>query len=1581
MADFFEQFGLNLLSLSSDPDPGDTFSIYQAGTSAGSLAAPVYPQTYSLSVGTLTLLSANGDFKVTLANNNSNPADGVTQAVGTIYFKLIDSNGAISANIGQATINLRSQSGGTAPTPVTSGLLAWWKPDAGVTLAGSNVSQWTDQQSSRLLTAVGAPVMTTGPSGAAMVAINNNAGFTGTNLSGLPTGAASRSIQMFWRPRVPYYAGAGYGSNATDQAFTNAVDDAGEVTCDFRNGRLASGMRPLNQYIATTVTYDGTTVKVYIGDVLVASQAKVLATGASLINICRTFSGFTTQADVGDVLIYGRELTLADVVITNNYLRQKFVGSASITDPTFSAATAVAQTSFTANVTVGASFGVVAWAARTSSTTMTEAEILAGTGAISYGLAISNGTGTVAIPVTGGAASTAYYVNIIVYGIAGGKSTVVKSSSVTTTAAPVANPTLSAASLTSTGQTTLVGSVTTDRGNGTLEYGLMLSTALDPTLTQLEAGTDGNGNPLIGGLRTQAITASGAQAIAITGATAATTYKVAYGQRDGSSNGSNIVTASATTDAATVTTSLTPDFSYTTMAAVKAKLAEWAANPGGTAPTGKTPTQTRVVALSAPIGSGDTLSGYDFSAITGGVIFRGTGPYGYNSSYPYEPTCGSDINGTLTVQNCRNLQVYGITARKMVVTGCTGFKRDRVSIHSKWSTTRSQPSVAGPGVDYTNCPGVVDTRSHIGGFNTLSATFRNGCDDGVFEKFYIEQFSNDMFKCLPGSSTLARIKEQRGWAGRDNLSNTSAHSDFTQNQAGVTPDYYFWGNCAIEGATLNGVSFQGGLWQSNTNVSDNCIASQNILAIRGQNALATAAGTNDTCSYNTLLYSEHGAHGSVQPAGELVPKISGTWSTLEYNISCRANSGGSNSGGTGSIIITCGVNFNTGGVATLNELIPLFQGFPGEQTYIDTVKPVAGAVTHWNYSGQKVGAYLRAQEIFQDGIHPGNDGWPNAGRFRAEYDPNNTLGMSYDPALGFDSDGNAATAAPTSLTINNPTLPLYDRDPYGVGRARITFTGTHNKDGSALRIKIVNNADASTVVDWATFTAGAGGAWTTTVDVPHGWIDLRAVVDAASNAAVTATQTQTFRVGYIVAVQGQSLVQRPFTNAASSAALSVPAKTLWVKHNSASGSASAAPVEVSGSSILNLRRMACTVAAHFDAPLMMVQLSESGTGLGETVNAEEVADRSWYGTVETPVLYIRSNGSDVAAMLWHWAGNDATNGQTQWERWAAPALLKQQLNGLGLTSDGSGLQPYTSGSVAAVANRGYTPVHFFWDLTGSGQGLFNPARTKLVSWHNAGWFNPPGTNGGYATNDVAKSIEADYTRQAMNGTAMGQISLKSVPGWTGQYEFGGHIAMPGGTHVGSNTGEVDGEALVAVYMAIAAGRATGAMLSKEPRILSVTAGSNYWDVVVNLPHGGNLSTPYAEYLAGSYAGSFEATNWIAPTATSEAQIPALHAVQGFAVWTSGVADWEGFTTAITDAGSGTVPNRTGTIRVTLNSGTTTGKTLSFGYAFAAHVRTLADANASRPHTHLPIETRTHVSGAGYGFPVVRHQNEKSIAIW
>lgn len=95
------------------------------------------------------------------------------------------------------------------------------------------------------------------------------------------------------------------------------------------------------------------------------------------------------------------------------------------------------------------------------------------------------------------------------------------------------------------GTNAFTGSIVTDEAGGTLKFVIYPDTAPAPSVTQLEAGQDGNGAACPGGMRSQAVSAVGTQNVSGSGLTAGVWYRIAFLHRDAGTNPSGVVSTSA----------------------------------------------------------------------------------------------------------------------------------------------------------------------------------------------------------------------------------------------------------------------------------------------------------------------------------------------------------------------------------------------------------------------------------------------------------------------------------------------------------------------------------------------------------------------------------------------------------------------------------------------------------------------------------------------------------------------------------------------------------------------------------------------------------------------------------------------------------------------------------------------------------------------------------------------------------------------------------------------------------------------------------------------------------------------------
>jgi len=203
------------------------------------------------------------------------------------------------------------------------------------------------------------------------------------------------------------------------------------------------------------------------------------------------------------------------------------------TAPTLTSPTSASTgtTTGSGSVTTNEGNGTLYWRATTNATESV-ASVKAGSS-----VAVTS-IGSKAVTVASLNASTLYYLHFVQTDTAGNDSTRVTSASFTTAAAgDTTAPTLSTPTATKTGSTTATGSVTTNEANGTLYY--MASANAVESAATVKAGAS------------QAVTATGAQAVAFTGLPAASTLYGHYLHRDAAGNDSTVAnTSSFVTDVA-----------------------------------------------------------------------------------------------------------------------------------------------------------------------------------------------------------------------------------------------------------------------------------------------------------------------------------------------------------------------------------------------------------------------------------------------------------------------------------------------------------------------------------------------------------------------------------------------------------------------------------------------------------------------------------------------------------------------------------------------------------------------------------------------------------------------------------------------------------------------------------------------------------------------------------------------------------------------------------------------------------------------------------------------------------------------
>lgn len=431
-----------------------------------------------------------------------------------------------------------------------------------------------------------------------------------------------------------------------------------------------------------------------------------------------------------------------------------------------------------------------------------------------------------------------------------------------------------------------------------------------------------------------------------------------------------------------------PDIDLTTNAAINAQLAAWAADWAGTIPAGKTISDGRVIRLTAPVAS-LSFSGYVFPQL---VTIVSTGPYGVSGLWPYRPTSGADVAGTLSITNCTRLRCVRISAQKLVSTNNTSCELYRCAIFQPIGSQGLIPTVAG--LTFTGNFNKV-TDNVFFGFKDQVIYLSGAASNNQIENNVMEYISADGIKV--NATTQTGNKFRRNWYPREIVAGATAHSDAFQHQAGAASDVEHWGQVIMPGS--KNIMANGGLFHSGGVATDNMLVSNNMVAIDGAWGISPAAGAGIVKTENTVVRLNTGDPGTLQQ--NWIPSITGPAATSDFNYVTAKYAGAASGQGANGVKTVIGST--EGAVPNWTPHLALFDGVPCTNGYIDRLKPKVGANTHWDFVGPKVGAWQRAREIWIDKKVPGQVGWPLAEIWHRMWDPLNTIGTSFTGT--YDSNG------------------------------------------------------------------------------------------------------------------------------------------------------------------------------------------------------------------------------------------------------------------------------------------------------------------------------------------------------------------------------------------------------------------------------------------------------------------------------------------------------------------------------------------------------------------------------------------------
>lgn len=963
--------GVNILTGSSDPDVNDPrFLIEANGVTPGA-----WPYATTTDIGIAVLVHQNGVVQLDATANDNHPQDGSRKNMGTITARASD--GTDPSDTETYTIYLTAYATPPAPSGLSSAnVVEDWNPDVGLSVSGSDVTGWTEQANSVVATVQGVPTRGTPPGGTAnySVVIQPGSHLTATDLSNLPVSNSPRCLQVAGKfvNALGNWGGVGQGALADNGAYSIIQMPDGEMAFDYGNARVLSGIYPAGLPFITHVNYDSTNAYFWVGKVLVATTALALITGSTQINLGRSFGGNTTEMEIYRKRTIEGAMAYATIINDVDELNALYIGDLTLADHSAGTASAINAGGFTYDGDAINTCGYIVYSVKDGAAP-NEADLIAGTGSVDFGVIPLTGSTAYQIVVDTALGATDYKVYTQEYNLVGSKSNIIASATITTSAAT--------SSPTAITPTTI--SVTTAHPIGAV---LAQFAADQPGCSFTELSDPSNiGAVTLGGLMTSTATLP----------LGSHTYGMTV------DNGNTPLTTNVTINVSLpVASDYTPDVVVSTRAAALAQVDAWIAAPTSP-PPGKTVNDKWVVALDQPTSGAWAISGKNASAIPGGIVIRGVGPYTDNPTFPYRPVSGSDISGDINFSNCNNIQIALISCRKLQPNANVNCGDYKVSQANDWSATPSQPSGL-TGITPQNNTGYTTESGYHAGFQAYLLNSLGNNPNMQILRSYWAFSSSDLIK-FNGSGTIDNNWTVRGnWWGRQAMAGAIAHTDAFQSQNNaVSQNLLFEKNFHMEGLSLHRPSTQE-FFRSQPGGS---VAG----TIQRQNAFfnSAASGLNfggDLIEYNTLAYCEAGAHGSIQgnvPAtgnvmGMLPPTIGGAV-TKRYNVAARTKTTSPDTSGTGGIILTIGAVNDTLIPANMSEYPTYFEGFAGHTTYIDAIKPVVGSPLHWAYGGQKVGAYELMEDFFVNYDHLINDGWPTAGPASREYAP---IGTAAHTAIG-----------------------------------------------------------------------------------------------------------------------------------------------------------------------------------------------------------------------------------------------------------------------------------------------------------------------------------------------------------------------------------------------------------------------------------------------------------------------------------------------------------------------------------------------------------------------------------------------------
>lgn len=421
--------------------------------------------------------------------------------------------------------------------------------------------------------------------------------------------------------------------------------------------------------------------------------------------------------------------------------------------------------------------------------------------------------------------------------------------------------------------------------------------------------------------------------------------------------------------------------------------AGWDATAAG---LGKTSGDERVIELSGTTWASLTANGYTFPQR---VTIRPKGPYSTQTVFPWKVSSATgNVTGLVQVNNSTNIRIYGVCCSDYETVGGTDVTFDRMAIQATRGAnddiapTQAARAINGLRLKFHN--------NLITGFKNNCVVFQmsnspDGTQDGFeFIGNIVDKIGSDGLKVNLNYGAGAPVHTAVGWKLEDNwfldcIPSLTAHPDYFQCFRGVLSGVSWKRNVLMQkrGIGTTGV-MNGGFYFSDNGRAPDADVRQNIHCMSGANSITLiGGGLNAFAEDNTLLYRSNGPAGTYQQ-GAHNPQILNVVNKDRNLVS--ANTIGTQPGqeGPNGVRLVIGHVWN-GVVPNMALYAPYVAGIPTDTTFLDQLKPVSGARTHWDYAGGAgpLGAVERSAEIWRDGLHPGSLGHPVAHYWKIHVDP------------------------------------------------------------------------------------------------------------------------------------------------------------------------------------------------------------------------------------------------------------------------------------------------------------------------------------------------------------------------------------------------------------------------------------------------------------------------------------------------------------------------------------------------------------------------------------------------------------------